>query len=160
MPQLEQIDTFIGQIFWLFAAFGVIYFFVSKSAAPRMDDVINQRQNIIASDIETAQKFKEEAKIAFETLDKKMQGSKSEAQSLISSSTNQATKFYNAELALAENKLKEETTSAENQILAAKNSTIEQLRKESATFVEDILNKLAGLKVDKNTLEKVLSQTN
>lgn len=160
MPQLEQINTFVSQIFWLFAAFGIIYFFVSKKAAPQIDDIISKRQNIILGDIEVASSSKEEARIAFEELDKKIQSSKAQAQSTISASAGHANKFYNDELAKAESIIKEDATSAETSITSAKDSVLEQLRKESAVFVEDILNKLAGIKVDKNTLEKALSQTN
>lgn len=160
MPQLEQIDSFVSQIFWLFAAFGIIYFFVSKNAAPRIDEVISKRQSIISSDIESATKFKEQAKAGFEALEQKLQKTKSEAQSVISSSNKEANDFYNNQILAAEEEIRKNTSSAESEILSTKTSTLEQLRKESAQFVEEILFKLAGLKVDRNTLERALTQVN
>lgn len=158
MPQLEQINTFTSQIFWLFAAFGVIYYFISRSAGPKITDVLKKRSGIISGDIEKAQQFKEESQQAIESLDKKLSYSRTEAFNIISSATDEANKLYADEIAKAELEIKKEYAAAEREILASKEACLADLRQSSSQYVEEILNKFVGLKVDRNTLEKALLQ--
>jgi F-type H+-transporting ATPase subunit b len=60
MPHLE-FDTFIGQIFWLAILFVAFYFIVSKLLLPNVADVLENRAEHIAHDIDKAENLKNEA---------------------------------------------------------------------------------------------------
>ena len=47
MPQLEQIHTFLGQIFWLVVTFGFLYVVLWKAALPRVASILLERQERI-----------------------------------------------------------------------------------------------------------------
>ena len=61
MPQLEQISTYLSQIFWMVLTFGVLYFIMWKSALPRITIVLQERQEHIENDLQKAESVKQEA---------------------------------------------------------------------------------------------------
>ncbi len=160
MPQLEQIDSFTSQIFWLFAFFGLIYFFILKIVSPKISGIVDGRENLINSDILTASKAKDEAKNFFEIIDKKISKSRLEAFEMVSKATSEANNLYSNELSKAEQDLLKNLEISEKEIIKAKELALEELQKESAIFVEDILVKFAGLKIEKQLIEKALSVKN
>lgn len=82
MPQLD-FSTFIPQIFWLFVSLSILYLILSKYALPRVSDVIEERKDIIAHDIDEAKKFSLDSKKAIEDLTLKMSKAKSESQQIV-----------------------------------------------------------------------------
>ena len=63
MPQLD-ITTFIPQLFWLIITFVTLYLIMSMVILPKIADVLEQRQDRIASDIQEAERLKLDAEIA------------------------------------------------------------------------------------------------
>ena len=59
MPQLD-FSTFMPQIFWLFVSLSILYLILSKYALPRVSDVIEERKDILAHDIDEAKKIQRE----------------------------------------------------------------------------------------------------
>ena len=158
MPQLEQIDTFVSQIFWFFLAFGVIYLFVSKIAVPKISDILKKRSNIISSDMEEAQNLKVEAEKSQNTFEENISGSKSKALSIMSEASKEAKNFYEDEIRKAELQIKNETESSEKDISFAKDGVLKELQSDASEYVGEILKKLAGIKVDKSKIEKIISE--
>lgn len=70
MPQLDT-DTFAGQIFWLIVSFGILYILISRSALPRIHEVMDKRKHRISRDLDRAEILSDEARQAkqnYETL--------------------------------------------------------------------------------------------
>ncbi|MDR2267833.1 MAG: hypothetical protein LBD81_00080 [Holosporaceae bacterium] len=61
MPQLE-IETFASQIFWVAIGFFVIYLFVSRIAAPKIESAIKNREHYISDMTTTADGCMSEAR--------------------------------------------------------------------------------------------------
>jgi len=61
MPQLEQINTFISQLFWLVATFVPLYFILWKIALPRISATLEDRQRRIDNDLNRASELAEQA---------------------------------------------------------------------------------------------------
>jgi F-type H+-transporting ATPase subunit b len=83
MPQLEQIHTFLGQIFWLFLTFGLLYVVLWKSALPRVSAILQERQERIDEDLRKAEEFKQEADKAIAAYEKLVADARSQAQTVI-----------------------------------------------------------------------------
>ena len=83
MPQLEQIHTFIGQIFWLFVTFGLLYIVLWKAALPRVSTILQERQERIDEDLRKAEEFKQEADEAIAAYEKLVADARSQAQTVI-----------------------------------------------------------------------------
>jgi F-type H+-transporting ATPase subunit b len=158
MPQLEQIDTFISQIFWFFLTFAVIYFFLSRVATVKIADILQKRQNIIASDIDTAGSLKEQLVEIEKSLSSKVLESKSRAMQVVSQANKEAEDFYNKQLIEAENDIKKNALTSEKDIIFAKEKAMKEIHSDATIFVEEILKKLAGVKVAKSNIEKVISE--
>ncbi len=60
LPQLD-IQTYPSQIFWLVVSFAVLYVLVSRIAVPRIFEVLEERQERIADDLDKAQTLQSEA---------------------------------------------------------------------------------------------------
>ena len=54
MPQLEQISTYAGQIFWLVVVFAVLLGVMLKVALPRVQGILEDRQKRIDDDLARA----------------------------------------------------------------------------------------------------------
>ncbi len=61
MPQLDQFDTFLGQIFWLLLTFGILYLLMSRFLIPRMVSILEARVFQIESDRRRAEEARMEA---------------------------------------------------------------------------------------------------
>ena len=55
MPQLEQIDTYLGQVFWLAVTFALLYLVLWRAALPRITQVLTQRQERMDEDLQKAE---------------------------------------------------------------------------------------------------------
>ena len=62
MPQLNT-EYFASQIFWLVISFIILYVIMAKYALPKIANVIETREDIIARDVEEAENFKKESEI-------------------------------------------------------------------------------------------------
>lgn len=61
MPQLEQFDTYLSQIFWLLVTFGILYVVMSRVLIPRMVSILEARVFQIESDQRRAEEARMEA---------------------------------------------------------------------------------------------------
>ena len=59
LPQLNT-HTFSPQLFWLVLTFATLFFVLSKIALPRIGEVITERRDRIARDIDAAARLKGE----------------------------------------------------------------------------------------------------
>lgn len=50
MPQFD-FTTFSSQVFWLVICFSALYFFISLVILPRVNEIFDQRKNVIDADI-------------------------------------------------------------------------------------------------------------
>lgn len=157
MPQLEQVDTFVSQIFWLFVSFAIIYYFISKIASPKIGDIMRKRQDIVASDLEQASKYKNETLSITSKFEEKVAKVKLESLQLTNKASSDAEASYKSGLEKADNEIKGEIESSEKEILAAKDQVTKDLSQEVSQYVEDIIQKIANVKVDKKTIDKAIS---
>ena len=62
MPQIVQLsDIFFSQLFWLLLVFGIIYFVIGRGMVPKIQSVVQAREDKIAGDLAAAQRAREEA---------------------------------------------------------------------------------------------------
>ena len=117
MPQLD-FSTFLPQIFWLLISLSFLYIVLSRYALPRVSDVIEERKDIIAQDIDSAKEYSEESEKAIEELNLKLSEAKVNSQNLINKSLqgikedneikkSSLIKEINNEILEAESKIKE-----------------------------------------------------
>ncbi len=160
MPQLEQINTFTAQIFWLFACLGVIYFFFAFVIVPKLSAVVDGRENRISSDINAAETARDTALRLSAEFEKLLSVSRSESMEMISSATKEANSLYDKVITETEKELNIQTNAAEQEINSLKNKVFSELKANLPTYVEEIVTKITGSKPDKNLAEKLVSKIN
>ncbi len=139
MPQLEQVDTFVSQIFWLFVSFAIIYYFISRIASPKIGDVMRKRQNVISGDLEKASEYKDEALKITEKFEAEIVKRKYESLTIMNSAHAEAEKQYTEQIAINDNELKRSIASSEIEIKKEKEKVLSDLSSEISTYVEEVV---------------------
>lgn len=158
MPQLEQVATYIGQIFWLLVTFGLLYLFLWKSALPKVTDVLRERQERIDDDLEKAQQLKDEAESVLHSYETAMADARSKAQTILREAADAAAKEAEARHTALSAKLAQETEAAELRIGKAREEALANVRSVAAKAAQDATTKLVGGKISKADAEKAVSE--
>ncbi len=135
MPQLEQISTYLSQVFWLVLTFGILYIILWKSALPRIANVMEERQERIEGNLQKAETVKQEAEAVLAAYEAAVAKTRDEAQSILRAS---AVEF--AELAA---KRQEELSARLAKDGAAAAGRIDDARREALGNIQGVAGELA-----------------
>lgn len=148
MPQLEQIDTFVSQIFWLVVTFVALYFFLRAVALPKITQVLEQRQSRISSDLEKAELLKQEAGQVLEEYEKAAAEGRARAQAAI----REASEELKAEAARRHEALGktlgEQIRDAEGRIAKERDAAVKDVRDVAVELAQSATERLVGAKID------------
>tara|TARA_B100000424_G_scaffold207346_1_gene164609 strand:+ start:8 stop:487 length:480 start_codon:yes stop_codon:yes gene_type:complete len=152
MPQLD-FSTFLPQIFWLFVSLTFLYIILSRYGLPRVSDVIEERKDIIAQDIDSAKKFSSETAIAIDELNLKLSEAKLVSQNLINDSFNEIREVSETKRTSLINEVNHEVKEAEKEILEKKEAALIEISEISKGLAVEMLKGLSIGKVDEAKIE-------
>ncbi|WP_404326280.1 F0F1 ATP synthase subunit B family protein [Aerophototrophica crusticola] len=144
LPQLNP-ASYASQVFWLAITFGLLFWLMSKVALPRVAEVLEARQEKITNDLEKATALKTEAEGVMQAYDKALADARASAQKLMAetvSATDAETARRNAELGAD---LAQRTRAAEERILAAKQTALDNVRGVAAEAAQAAVERLVGV---------------
>ena len=153
MPQLD-FSTFLPQIFWLFVSLSFLYIVLSRYALPRVSDVIEERKDIIAQDIDSAKKYSSETELAIEELNMKLSEAKINSQSLMNNSLQEIKESNEEKKAILLKEINDDIVAAEAKILEKKEESLREISSVSEDIAIEMLENLSIGEIDK---EKVIS---
>ena len=153
MPQLD-FSTFLPQIFWLFISLSFLYIILSRYALPRVSDVIEERKDIIAQDIDSAKKFSSETDLAIEELNMKLSEAKINSQSLMNNSLQEIKESNEEKKAILLKEINDDIVAAEAKIQEKKEESLNEISSVSEDIAIEMLENLSIGEIDK---EKVIS---
>ena len=153
MPQLD-FSTFLPQIFWLFISLSFLYIVLSRYALPRVSDVIEERKDIIAQDIDSAKKFSSETELAIEELNMKLSEAKIYSQSLMNNSLQEIKESNEEKKAILLKEINDDIVAAEAKIQEKKEESLSEISSVSEDIAIEMLGNLSIGEIDK---EKVIS---
>tara|TARA_B100001741_G_scaffold66110_1_gene52407 strand:- start:285 stop:764 length:480 start_codon:yes stop_codon:yes gene_type:complete len=153
MPQLD-FSTFLPQIFWLFISLSFLYIVLSRYALPRVSDVIEERKDIIAQDIDSAKKFSSETELAIEELNMKLSEAKINSQSLMNDSLQEIKESNEEKKAILLKEINDDIVAAEAKIQEKKEESLSEISSVSEDIAIEMLENLSIGEIDK---EKVIS---
>ncbi len=159
MPQLD-FSTFIPQIFWLFASLSILYLILSKYALPRVSDVIEERKDLIAHDIDEAKKFSLDSEKAIEDLTLKMSKAKSESQQIVNNALIDVKNKNETKKEKIILEINEEILDAEKEIFEKKEIALKDVTKISKELAKEMLDNLSIGKVDSKKLSNLSGKVN
>ena len=148
MPQLD-FSTFLPQIFWLFISLSFLYIVLSRYALPRVSDVIEERKDIIAQDIDSAKKFSSETDLAIEELNMKLSEAKINSQSLMNDSLQKIKESNEEKKAILLKEINDDIVAAEAKILEKKEESLREISSVSEDIAIEMLENLSIGEIDK-----------
>ena len=157
MPQLD-FSTFLPQIFWLFISLSFLYIVLSRYALPRVSDVIEERKDIIAQDIDSAKEYSEESEKAIEELNLKLSEAKTSSQNLINKSIQDIKEDSEIKKSSLINKINNEISEAEGEIKEKKETALAEISSISESLAIEMLENLSVGEIDKGKIA-ALSKT-
>ena len=152
MPQLD-FSTFLPQIFWLFVSLTFLYIILSRYGLPRVSDVIEERKDIIAQDIDSAKKFSSETTTAIDELNLKLSEAKLVSQNLINDSFNEIREVSETKRTSLIDEVNHEVKEAEKEILEKKEAALIEISEISKGLAVEMLKGLSIGKIDKAKIE-------
>lgn len=157
LPQLDP-TWFASQIFWLVVHFAALYLIAIKLILPRIAGALSRRESTIAHDLDLAERLNKEAQQAKRDYDNALVAARTEAQKL----REQTSAELQAERAKAEQKMAEDaaakTVAANERIAQASAAMRTRMREVAAEVTQDLVLKVAGVTVDRATVESAMSR--
>ena len=157
MPQLD-FSTFLPQIFWLFISLSFLYIILSRYALPRVSDVIEERKDIIAQDIDSAKEYSEESEKAIEELNLKLSEAKTSSQNLINKSIQDIKEDSEIKKSSLIKEINNEISEAEGEIKEKKETALAEISSISESLAIEMLESLSVGEIDKGKIA-ALSKT-
>jgi F-type H+-transporting ATPase subunit b len=158
MPQMD-ITTFPTQIFWLFVIFAAIYLFISFSAAPKIAETLEKRQNRIESDLAEAEKLQAEADAERGAFEKALDESRAFATATIADKRAAIKADIEAEYKKLTDKLNSDAAAAEKRILDAKEEALKEVTAAASDVCKDMVAKISGLDISDKDVAKAVDQS-
>ena len=147
MPQFD-VTSFPSQIFWLVVTFAILYFVLAKLVLPRVGEVLEERQEKIAEDLDRAAQFKRDAEEIVAAYEASLAAARAKAQEIYRQTTdainaNAAARQQEAGAAIAER-----IAEAEKRIAAARTEAMGQVRTVAAEVAGAAIARVAGVDAD------------
>jgi len=155
LPQLD-FNTFAGQIFWLVISFIVLYVLVSRVAVPRISEVLEERQERIADDLDKAETLKKEAEQVRAEYEKALAEARDKAHAATREAQDAAAKSAAEAETAAGEKLATMLKDAEERIGAARSEALSNVRSVARDVAGDAVNKLIGVQVSGDQIDQVV----
>ncbi len=151
MPQLEQINTFSSQLFWLVICFVALFLVMRFVAIPRITSVLEKRRDRVSGDLEKAASLKEEAEKTLAEYEAAVADGRAKAQEVIRQMTEEMSAKSAAEHAELGKRVAKQIDEAEDRIEAAKREALDDIQSVAADVAQSAAERLAGVKVDKRS---------
>ena len=158
MPQLNP-EFFISQLFWLVITFSFLIVFLWKISLPRINTVLERRENKINDDIESSKKLQTEAEKIQLDITKQLTNSKEEVDKLIKESLISLQKKTDEELTNIDKKLENKIDESSKIILNNKNNAVNQINEQIFEITKLTLSKITSIKITDQEIKNSVSKT-
>lgn len=157
MPQLD-LKTFPSQFFWLTVIFGVFFVLMWKVALPRIGEILQEREDKIAGDLDRADKLKEEAKAVIAGYEKSMADARNDARE----TTRKTAEALAAEAARRQQEVGErlsaDLAAAERRIAGARSQAMGNVKTMAADVAQAAFARLTGTAADLGRLSAAVER--
>ncbi|WP_169567823.1 F0F1 ATP synthase subunit B' [Sneathiella limimaris] len=152
MPQLNIAD-FPPQLVWLVISFVILYIMMAKVAVPRISEVLENRQDRIARDLDEAKRLSEESDKAKADYEAALDKARSEAHAMVSELKADLAKEQEASQADLEAQLAEKAKAAEASIASARETALSNVRTIAGEAAKATVAKLISVEVTDKDVE-------
>ena len=155
MPQLNP-DYWISQIFWVILIFGTLYVILWKAILPKINENLENRKSQILTDLDDAQKLKDQSEKKISEYNKILSDAKQDAKKIL----DETRKRINRDIENKKNQfnleIDKEIENAEKEIKMLKLSSIKDINKIAIEASSEIIKKVVGTEVNASSVSAVV----
>lgn len=156
MPQFDP-TTFASQLFWLAVTFVLLFIVVSRFAIPRLGEVLEQRQKLIADDLDRAHQLKAETEDAIRSYEKALAEARAKAHDVLRAAQDEMSKAADERNKAVSAALAEQIKQGETRIGKARDEALASVRDIAGGAAAAAVSRLAGLSPDDATIQAAVS---
>ena len=151
-PPFES-STFASQLVSLVIAFVALYVIVSRIALPRVESVIDARQNAIEDDLAQAQKLKDESDAALKAYESELAAARTRAQAIGNETREKLSAEAEAARKAIEGRLSVKLADAEKTIASTRAAAMTNVRGIASDAATAIVQQLTGATPDRKLVD-------
>ena len=151
MPQLDP-TYWASQAFWLILVFVILYISIAKLYLPKIKNNLDDRENKIKEDLDSANKFKELSEFKIKEYEKILENSKKEVLKIQLESKNRLDKDIQAKKDTMEKEIKNEIDKAQKEIYELKKNSISDIQNISRDIASNIIENISGDKLNESSI--------
>ena len=137
-----------AELIWGAVCFFIVLGFLSKVAFPKIKQALEEREQTIQGDLESAEQTKAEAEKVLEDYKKQVADAKGEANRIIEDARQSAEQVRKDLVAKAEQEARQITERAQEQLAAERNRTVTELQSTIADLSIELAEKVVGRTID------------
>ena len=127
MPQLEQVEFFISQLFWLGVFFVILFSVLTYITLPKIRAFLNQRDDFVKSHISKQDELIKKAESIIENYEAKLTEAKNQASQIINDAKDEALHESERLLKATEEKIQQEIKLTESRVQKEKEDALSEL---------------------------------
>ena len=151
MPQLEQVEFFISQLFWLGVFFVVLFSVLTYITLPKIRAFLNKRDDFVKSHISKQDDLIKKAESIIENYETKLNEAKNEASKLISDAKDKALQDSESLIKSVEEKIQQEIKMTEERVTKEKDLAISDLKNQLKDSATNFISKVT--KIEKGNIK-------
>lgn len=159
LPQLNVIQdgTYTNQIAWLLLTFALLYIVVSRMIVPKVANILGEREEKIAGDLDTAERLRKEAEDVRAAYETAIAQARASALQTIQEAKDAAQADIAKTQAKLDAKLAKDAAEAEANIAKAKADALAGLEAIATDVATDMVAKLSGTEASAKDISKAVS---
>ena len=159
MPQLEQTEFFISQLFWLGLTFTFLLIFLWRISLPRISSVLEKRENKINDDISSAKQLQAEAEIIQKKIDQQLREARLETSELIKTASSNFQNNTTKELHQLDNNFSITIEESATKIEKSIKDSLKQIHDQTYLIAKLTLSKISSVPVSDNEIKDAVDQS-
>ena len=152
MPQLDP-TYWASQAFWLIVVFTILYTSIAKFYLPKIKNNLDNRENKIKEDLDSANQFKDLSELKFKEYEKILENSKKEVTKIHLESKNKLDKDIQVKKDIMEKEIEAEIFKAQKEITELKKNSILDIQNISKDLAADIIENISGDKLNESSIK-------
>ena len=145
MPQLEQVEFFISQLFWLGVFFVILFSVLTYITLPKIRAFLNKRDDFVKSHISKQDELIKKAESIIENYEAKLTEAKNQASQIINDAKDEALHESERLLKATEEKIQEEIKLTESRVQKEKEDALSELNTQLKDSATDFISKVTNI---------------
>ena len=145
MPQLEQVEFFISQLFWLGVFFVILFSVLTYITLPKIRAFLNKRDDFVKSHISKQDELIKKAESIIENYEAKLTEAKNQASQIINDAKDKALHESEKLLKSTEEKIQQEINLTESRVQKEKENALSELNTQLKDSATDFISKVTNI---------------